>query len=67
MKRRPEMAGEKLSMDFSKGLPQPKDKKWKGDYWQNVPLLNNWIKNNKDKIREHLEISNIEKLISKKK
>ena len=67
--RRSEIAGEKLSLFwtyFNYELPQPKDKKWKGDYWQNLPLFNNWIKNNKDKIREHFDISSIENLVSKK-
>ena len=38
------MAGTNL-MPSQKGLPEPK--KWEGDYWANVPKINEWFKKNK--------------------
>lgn len=31
----------------------PEAQRWKGDYWANVPYINEWIKKNKEYLNEY--------------
>ena len=50
MKHRSTMAG-KDAKATKNGLPQPD--RWEGDYWANVPHINEWIQENKEFLRNY--------------